>query len=130
MNMKRLTLIVATLVVAGAAHAAPNVNKSGECYTFKNDQLSNEANCAISIEYDRDKGKSTSLKLLDRSYNINAEKNGKNYLDFRFTVDGMKARHYLRNASTNKQTTLSELESVNGDALDCYKSPSIDLCHN
>lgn len=129
MQIKYLMTVAVLSLTAFSANAAPDVKKNGQCYIFDGNKIVSLNSCKIE-SIGGAQGKTTSLKLPNRQYAIKAAKNGTDYKNFNFTVDGLEADHYWRNAKDNKRTTFQQLADSNGDALTCYQTITVDICHS
>lgn len=129
MKMKHLATAAAISMMASTAIAAPSVAKVGLCTVFDNGNIASRATCSINLDYTATTKKITLKTATDR-YVIDAIHNGKDYAQAEFSLNGAPAVHYLREASTNKRTNMSEIQSSGKDVVACFESATQNICHS
>lgn len=131
MVFKKLILLCAVLTLSTAVHARPYPDKVGVCYEFKGDTPSKMDTCIISIT-DGAGGTSTTLRLLNKRYDIEGIEtaNSVDRYGYKYTVNGVSAKSYYRNASFYDIADPEVLFENDEPALYCFKTSSLDLCHN
>lgn len=127
--MKYLAVAAVMSMMAGSVVAAPSVAKVGECTNFQNDNMASKSTCSVAIDH-TPQTKTTTLKTAAASHTVTVNHGGKDYAKPTFSLDGVVAEHYLRDANTNKRITLSQAESSNANVLNCYKTEKENICHS
>lgn len=131
MSPKGVILFAIATALAMSAHARPYPDKVGVCYIFKGNNVLEMDTCIISIR-DGAGGTSTSLQLNDKRYNIEGSETEKstNRYEYEYTVNGAAAQSYYRNASFYDVANPEELFEIEEPALYCYKTKTLNICHN
>lgn len=129
MKMKHLAVAAIMSIMAGSAMAAPSIAKVGICTVFEGGNVISKATCSINIDH-TPSSKTVTLKSPQETHVINAVHNGKDYAKSNFSLDGAPAEHYLRDAKTNKRTSMSEVQSSNVDTLTCFETMTKNICHS
>ncbi len=117
------------LLIATTSHARPLPDEVGVCYEFKADEMIRRDICIIT-EGNAAGGMYANLQLADgKQYQI-ASHGIIGLNDDLYDLNGKDAVHYLRDASFYETTDYEGLAEINEPALYCYKTKTLDLCHN
>ena len=129
MKMKHLAVTAVMSMMAATAMAAPSVAKVGVCTVFDQGNMISSATCSIDITHTA-KAKTTKLKTAKDSYVIDGTHNGKDYAKADFSLNGVPAAHYLRDATNNKRVTFDQIQSGKHDVLTCFETMTANICHS
>ena len=131
MRFKKLVILCSVLLASLSSNARPYPDKVGVCYEFKGDTPSKMDTCIISIT-DGAGGTSTVLRLQNKRYEIEGieSENSSSRYSYKYTVNGVSAKSYYRNASFYDIADPEVLFENDEPALYCFKTSSLDLCHN
>lgn len=129
MKMKHLAVAALMSIMAGSALAAPSVAKVGTCTSFLNGNVSSNSTCSVDIKH-TPQTKTTTLKTATDSHTITTNIGSKNSGKAAYSLDGLIAEHFFRDANTYKRISLNQAESDNADVLTCYESNKDNICHS
>lgn len=119
--MKKLLFSLITMCFYISAEARPYPDEVGICYEFKHKKLSQKSLCIISHGYGA--GSSyTNIQIANEDYFFET-----NTMTEETFYKDESVEHYLRHNGFYHK--ISEVDSSN-EHIYCYKSASIDLCHN
>ena len=129
MKMKHLAVTALISMMATTAMAAPSIAKIGVCTVFDNGNVISKSSCSVTIDH-TSTTKTTTLKTSKGKHTIVAAHGGKDYAKASFTLDGVPAQHYLRDANTNKRTSMDQVQLSEVDTLTCYETNTGNICHS
>lgn len=129
MKMKQLAVAAVMSIMAASAMAAPSIAKIGVCTVFDGGNVLSKSTCSVTIDH-TSTTKTTTLKSSKDKHTIVAVHGGKDYAKASFTLDGAPAQHFLRDANTNKRTSMNQVQLSEVDTLTCYETNAGNICHS
>lgn len=127
--LKSLVFTSLVLGITTMANARPSPDAVGVCYEFKGDEIKSRDVCIITSG-NAAGGMYTNLNLINGKLYQIASHGISGINDDLYDLNGEDAVHYLRDASFLQVSTYDELAEVNEDAIYCYKTKKLNLCHN
>lgn len=129
MRYKKLVLFLSLLFITINVQARPLPDHVGVCYEFKGDEIIQRDVCIIT-EGNAAGGMYANLTLMNgKQYQI-ASHGIIGLNDNLYDLNGEDAVHYLRDAAFYNIANYERLVEIDEPALYCYKTNSLNLCHN